>query len=98
MDYLQKHVAPITLSLIDWSVILVYTFINVSIHELSHIFIFYVQLNDAYLLSKNEKLFVHSIALFVKIIRISLIKFINYMYIQNESLTRAYIFYYCYGW
>lgn len=51
----------------------------------------YVQLNDIYLISKNEKLIVHSAGIFINLITILVIQIINLFFINSLALSFSYV-------
>lgn len=54
---------------------------------------FYVQMNDTYMLSRNEKVIVHLFGLMTNYFVISTIEIVNLLTVSSESLTKAYMFF-----
>ncbi|ULG73138.1 peptidase [Macrococcus brunensis] len=54
---------------------------------------FYVQMNEIYMLSKNEKIFVHMSGIIINLIFMTLIQTINFIWINSEELTRGYMYF-----
>lgn len=54
---------------------------------------FYVQMNETYMLSKIDKIIVHSFGLFINIISINLLQLMNILIIDSYALTVAYMFF-----
>lgn len=52
---------------------------------------FYVQLNETYMLSRNEKIIVHLFGLFINYFIINILEIINLFTISSESLTMAFM-------
>ncbi len=52
---------------------------------------FYVQLNETYMLSRNEKIIVHLFGLFINYFVINTLEIINQFTISSESLTMAFM-------
>lgn len=55
---------------------------------------FYVQMNETYMLSRIDKIIVHSFGLFVNFIFINFIQLVNACFFDNYSLTLAYLFFF----
>lgn len=53
----------------------------------------YVQLNDIYMLSKREKLFVHSAGIFINLSTILIVEILNILFIHNLALSFSYVFF-----
>lgn len=54
---------------------------------------FYVQMNETYMLSRRDKIFVHSFGLFLNLLIINFIEFINIIIFNNHNLTLAFMFF-----
>ncbi|MCI2928410.1 peptidase [Staphylococcus hominis] len=54
---------------------------------------FYVQMNEIYMLSKKDKIIVHSFGLFINFLFINSIQLFNVVTIDNYGLTLAYLFF-----
>jgi putative peptide zinc metalloprotease protein len=54
---------------------------------------FYVQMNDTYMLSRNEKIVVHLFGLFINYFVINTIEIVNISIIDSESLSKAFMFF-----
>lgn len=54
---------------------------------------FYVQLNDIYMLSKKEKLIVHSAGIYINLFIILTIQIINTLFLKMDMLSVSYIFF-----
>ncbi|CUB43730.1 Putative peptide zinc metalloprotease protein YydH [Bacillus subtilis] len=52
---------------------------------------FYVQLNETYMLSRNEKIIVHLFGLFINYFIINILELINHFTISSEPLTVAFM-------
>ncbi|MDK8642670.1 peptidase [Niallia taxi] len=54
---------------------------------------FYVQLNETYILSRNEKIIVHLFGLFINYLGINILEIVNHFTISSEALTLAFMFF-----
>ncbi|TDM28785.1 peptidase [Macrococcoides caseolyticum] len=54
---------------------------------------FYVQMNEIYMLSKNEKIFVHISGILTNLIFMTFIQYVNIRWINDEALTRGYMYF-----
>lgn len=54
---------------------------------------FYVQMNETYMLSRNEKIIVHLFGLFINYCVINSLELINFLTISNKPLTMAFMFF-----
>lgn len=54
---------------------------------------FYVQMNDTYMLSRNEKIIVHLFGLSTNFLVINTLEIINQLTISSEPLTKAFMFF-----
>lgn len=54
---------------------------------------FFVQMNDTYMLSRNEKIIVHLFGLFINYLLVNTLEIVNQIAISSESLTKAYMFF-----
>lgn len=52
---------------------------------------FYVQMNETYMLSRIDKIIVHSFGLFVNYTTINLIQLLNVLFINSNALTISYV-------
>lgn len=52
---------------------------------------FYVQLNETYMLSRRDKILVHSFGLFVNYTFINILQIINLLFFQNYNLTLSFM-------
>lgn len=55
---------------------------------------FYVQLNDIYMLSKKEKLIVHSAGIYINLFIILTFQIINTLFLKMDMLSVSYIFFF----
>ncbi|WP_235606436.1 hypothetical protein [Macrococcoides caseolyticum] len=54
---------------------------------------FYVQMNEIYMLSKNEKIFIHISGILTNLIFMTFIQYVNIRWINDEALTRGYMYF-----
>ncbi|MCS4485591.1 peptidase [Staphylococcus americanisciuri] len=52
---------------------------------------FYVQMNETYMLSKNDKIIVHSFGLFINFTLINVFQLLNMLFINNYTLSLSYL-------
>ena len=59
----------------------------------------YVEMNEIYLISKNEKIIVHLAGLITNYLTINFIQVINLLFLKNKILDSSFIFFHmrCYG-
>ncbi|AJH78996.1 MULTISPECIES: hypothetical protein [Bacillaceae] len=54
---------------------------------------FYVQMNETYMLSRNEKIIVHASGLFINYLFVNIVETVNQLTFSFEPLTKAYMFF-----